>query len=169
MKPVDEILDEIEEYLDRSRTLPFSSKISVNKEDLLNWVNEIRLNLPNEILQAKRIVSDHDRIIKTAQNKAGEIEKIAHSQAEKLLMEHEIYRQAQSKGSEIVEEAKKMARDIRINARVYAEEIMSKLETVLKEAMISYQKQDRLVEDCFSQLINALYESKKNLNGEDAN
>ena len=68
-----------------------------------------------------------------------------------------------------VEEAKKMARDIRINARVYAEEIMSKLETVLKEAMISYQKQDRLVEDCFSQLISALYESKKNLNGEDAN
>ena len=107
--------------------------------------------------------------MKAAQNKADEIKKIAHSQAEKLLMEHEIYRQAQSKGSEIVEEAKKMARDIRINARVYAEEIMSKLETVLKEAMISYQKQDRLVEDCFSQLINALYESKKNLNGEDAN
>ena len=108
MKSVDEILDEIEEYLDKARTLPFSSKISVNKEDLLNWINEIRLNLPNEILQAKRIVGDHDRIIKAAQNKAGEIEKIAHSQAEKFLMEHEIYRQAQSKGSEIVEEAKKM-------------------------------------------------------------
>ena len=32
MKPVDEILDEVEEYLDKAKTLPFSSKISVSKD-----------------------------------------------------------------------------------------------------------------------------------------
>ena len=166
MKAIDEILDELEEYIEQAKNLPFSAKISLDKETVLSLINELRLNLPNEILQAKRIIGDYDRIIKEAEIKASDLIKNAYAQSGEMIGEHEIYIKAVAKANELMEEAKQSARDVRKNAIIYADELISRLETVLKEAMITYQKQSRMAEDCFSQLLNTLYKNRRELKNE---
>ena len=47
------LLEALEDMLDKSRSIPFSSKCIVNKEEILDIIKEIRLKLPDELKQAK--------------------------------------------------------------------------------------------------------------------
>lgn len=163
---LNDYLDALEDMLENAKTFPFSNKISVDKEEIMDIINEIRLNSPNEIRQAQRIIADHDKIIKEAQDKAKLIFKDAERQCDKMANEHEIYKHAIAKANELLDEAKQSARDVRVNAMSYAEEILSKTETMLKEAMISYEKETRAIDDHFANLIEILYRNRKELKGE---
>ena len=49
------LLETLEDLLETSRSVPFSTKVIVNKEDVLDLIKEIRLKLPDELKQAKWI------------------------------------------------------------------------------------------------------------------
>ena len=46
------LLDTLEDLLENSRNLPFSSKSIVDKEEMLDLIKEIRIKLPDELKQA---------------------------------------------------------------------------------------------------------------------
>ena len=47
------LLETIEEMLESSKSIPFSAKGIVDKEEMLEIIKEIRLKLPEELKQAK--------------------------------------------------------------------------------------------------------------------
>lgn len=47
METVLDLLNELEETLDNSRAVPFSNRVSVDKEELYEIITEIRMKLPN--------------------------------------------------------------------------------------------------------------------------
>ena len=49
------LLETLEDILERSRTIPFTEKSVVEKEQMLDIIKEIRLKLPDELKQAKWI------------------------------------------------------------------------------------------------------------------
>ena len=53
METVFDLLNELEETLDNSRAVPFSNRVSVDKEELYEIITEIRMKLPNELKQSK--------------------------------------------------------------------------------------------------------------------
>ena len=56
---IDEILDMLDELLDRAWNLPLSGgRCVIDAEKVREMVDDIRLNLPDEIKQAKAIVKD---------------------------------------------------------------------------------------------------------------
>ena len=62
---IDEILDEMDELLDKSPSVPFSThKAMVDIDRLRDLINDVRLNIPQEIKRAKLIDFDCNRIIK---------------------------------------------------------------------------------------------------------
>ena len=60
---VEDLLERIEEVLDNGQKVAFSSKIVVDIEEIRNCVDEIRANMPEEVRQARNIVSDRNAII----------------------------------------------------------------------------------------------------------
>ena len=158
-------LDQIEDILDASKSVPFSNKISVEKERIYDVMNEIRLNLPTEIRHAQRIIEDHDKIIADARVKASGILKEAEEEAKLLTNEHEIFRRANEQASDLIEESKKNARDLRVNAMDYADEILEKTENMIKEGMENIDEQFRMVNSYLSQTIDVLYENRQSLRG----
>ena len=48
-----ELLETLEDIIEKSRNVPFSSKGIVDKEEMLDLIKEIRLKLPDELKQAK--------------------------------------------------------------------------------------------------------------------
>ena len=158
-------LDQIEDILDASKSVPFSNKISVEKERIYDVMNDIRLNLPTEIRQAQRIIEDHDKILADARHKSAAILKEAEEEAKILTNEHEIFRRANEQATDIIEESKKNARDLRLNAMDYADEILEKTENMVKEAMENIEEQFKIVNNYLAQTADVLYENRQQLRG----
>ena len=71
MNNIDEILEQMEELLDKSALMPFSqNKMIIDSERLRELIDDIRLNIPQEIKRAKLIDFDCERIRKEAEQKA---------------------------------------------------------------------------------------------------
>lgn len=158
-------LDQIEDILDASKGVPFSNKVSVEKERVFDVINEIRLNLPAELRHAQRIIDDHDKILAEARVKSDNILKEAEEESKALTNEHEIFRRANEQATDVIEEAKKSAHDMRINAVYYADEILEKTENMVHEAMESVEAHSKSVRNNFAETINVLYENRQTLRG----
>ena len=158
-------LDEIEEVLESSKSLPFTNKISVEKERIVDILSEIRLNLPDDIRSAQRILSDHDRIVNDAQNKAQDVLDSAENEAKIRTNNHEIFRRASDQATDIIENAKKDARDLRLNAMDYADEMLEKAETQLKEYMTNLEAQHKRVMSYYTEMIDVIYTNRQQLRG----
>jgi len=172
LQKIEDLLSKIEDIIEASRAVPFSTKVSVDKNAVYDVIDDIRpilddmsRDLPNEIMQAKRIISDSEKITNDARGKANQLLKNAENDVAKLVSEHEISKLAVEQGSQIVEEAKKSARDMRVNVMEYADEILSKSETILRETLDIYSRRMREVENHISETIDTLYENRQELRG----
>jgi len=156
-------LDEIEEVLESSKANVFSGKISVDKARILDILNEIRLHLPDDIRQAQRILNDHDKILADAEHKAIGILDIAEAEAKMMTNSHELFKRATEKASEITEEAKKSARDLRAGASAYVDEKLEEAERQMKEYLANVEAQHKKLVQYYTETIDVLYENRQEL------
>lgn len=129
------LLETMEDILERSFTIPIWGKALVDKDDLLHIIRDIRLKLPDEITQAKRIKEARDKILLEAEKKANDVIRNAENKVITMIEEHEIVKLAKQKGEEIISDAHKVAKQIQLGSKEYADEILAKVENILKEAL----------------------------------
>jgi len=130
-----QLLEQMEDILEKSTSIPLSGKILIDKEQFINIINEIRLKLPDEIKKAEWIKQERKRIIIEAQKEAEAIINDAERKIKKMVEESEITKLAMEQANEIISNAKKNAREIRIGTREYADGLLSKIEVSLMEAL----------------------------------
>lgn len=111
---IDELLDDLDEILEKSLRLPLSGgRCVVDSEKAVGIIEDIRLNMPQEIRQARAIVADRTEIIKNAKEEAESIIKSAEDKAKILVSQEEIMRQAQEKATDLVNDAQTKAKEIK--------------------------------------------------------
>ena len=121
---IEQIIEEIEEYVENCRYQPLSTtKIIVNKEELEELLRELRLKTPDEIKRYQKIIGNKDAILADAQSKADKIVADAHEQAKKLISDTEIMKEAYAQANETVNAANKQAQDIVDEAQTDANNI----------------------------------------------
>lgn len=131
-----ELLDQIEEIIENGTNVPFTGgKCIVNRDEVLEILQEIRLRLPEDMKQAKRIVEEKSRILAEAQQEAENIINNAESRIAALVDEHEITKKAYEQAEVIISNAKKNAREIRLGTREYADSILGKVEEILEDTL----------------------------------
>ena len=129
------LLETIEDMLENSKTLPFTSKAVLDKDELLDIIKEIRLKLHEELKQAKVIKEEHDRIIEKANEEAKEIVKEAENRIISMIDEHEITKKAYEQKNKIIENANDMAREISNGTKAYADNILAGVQVTLEDAL----------------------------------
>ena len=67
---IDELLASIDEALEQAKAVPFSDKVMVERNEILEITKEIRLRLPTEIEQSKWVLEEKNRILADAQKEA---------------------------------------------------------------------------------------------------
>ena len=93
-----ENLDLIDDILDTALSVPLSrGKSIVDIDKIRDALDNIRLNMPSELKQAKMIVEDRKTIIDDARKEADSIVKIAEERAKKLVDTSEIVKQSQER------------------------------------------------------------------------
>ena len=68
---VDELLDQIDDMIDKAWSMPLSGgKCLIEADHLRDIIDDIRGNMPSEIRQARAIVADRTDIVATAKREA---------------------------------------------------------------------------------------------------
>lgn len=133
---IEEILDVMDELLDRSWSLPLTGgRCVLDADKVRDMIDEVRLNLPGEIKQAKGIVADRAEIIAVAKREAEQIVQKAEEQAKSLINHEEIVRKSQARATEIMQQAQMKSREIRAAAQDYSENILRQTEETLTRSL----------------------------------
>lgn len=134
------LLDTLEDILDKSKHVPFTEKGIVDKEEMLEIIQEIRLKLPDELKQAKWIKEERGRILQEAEKEADDIVREAENRIISMIDEHEITRKAYDQKAEIIETANEMSREITKGTKDYADGILENLENAINDINVSIAK-----------------------------
>lgn len=133
---IEEILDMLDELLDKSWSLPLSGGRSVvDDEKIRELLDDIRLNLPSEIKQAKAIVSDRADILATAKREADAVVRRAEDRARALIAQEEIIKQAQQKAAEILAQAQAKAKELRNASQDFSDDLLRQSEETLTKLL----------------------------------
>ena len=129
------LLENLEEILEAGTKVPFSTKVMVDAEELREIIEDIRLKLPDELKQAKWVKEERQRIISDAELEAQKVLKETEGKIINLVDEHEITKKALAQKEEIIENANKVSKEISEGTREYADNILEKVENVLRATM----------------------------------
>lgn len=133
---INENLDLIDDLLDAAWSVPLSGgKSMMDIEKLREVVDDIRLNMPTEIKQAKLIVSDRKTIIEDARKEADSLVKIAEERAKKLVENSEIVRQSQERAKEIIAHTNTQNRELKRATNEFIENALKHSEEILGSAL----------------------------------
>lgn len=138
-----ELLDELEDVISQGANVPFSGRCILERDELMDLVQELKLKLPDDLKQAKWIKNERQRILQEAQTEADDIIKAANEKGISMINEHEITQQAMEQAHQIIEKAQAEAQAIRDSAYNYADDL---LETVEKVSVSSMKE----LEQCIS-------------------
>jgi len=121
------LVDKLEALVEQGRRLPLTSAIMVDEGAFLDIIDQMRISIPEEIKQAKRLQQEREAAIADAQDEGARILSRAREDAAHLVAEHEIRRQAEAQAQRILEEAQRQAQVIRRGADEYAADVLLRL------------------------------------------
>ncbi|WP_058486336.1 hypothetical protein [Defluviitalea phaphyphila] len=165
MESILKLLELMEDILDNSSAVPFTGKVMVNKEELYEIITDIRLKLPNEIKQSKWVLEERNKILIDAQKEAENIIKEADDKLSKLIDENEVTKKAYEQAEEIIENAKKNSREMRLGAIEYVEEILLAVENTIKQTLENIHNESSKLEESLGKTINLLQSNRQELKG----
>lgn len=144
---IEQIITEIEDYIDNCRFQPLSkTNIVVNKDEIEELLAELRLKTPDEIKKYQKIIANRDAILVDAKQKADAMLQEAMAQTSALVSEHEIMQQAYVQANEVVQKATKQAQaildsatndanNIRMGAMQYTDDCLADLQNIISHSM----------------------------------
>lgn len=133
---INENLDLIDDILDAAWSVPLSGgRCVVDIDRVREALDDIRLNMPSEIKQAKLIVNDRKTIIDDARKEAESITKIAEERAKKLIESSEIVRQSQERAKEIITQTNAQNRELKRATNEFIENVLKGTEETLNSSL----------------------------------
>ncbi len=103
MSKIEQLIGEIEEFIDGCKLQPFSStKIVVDKAQLEDLLVELRHRTPDEIKKYQKILNNKDAIINDAKQQAEAIISAANVQTSEMVNQSEITKRAYARANEII-------------------------------------------------------------------
>jgi vacuolar-type H+-ATPase subunit H len=138
------LLDRLEEVLNSGSRVPFmGSRTLIDEQECLDILDQIRVALPEEIKQARRVTAERDSIIAEAQTRAQQIIREAEERAAEKVQEHALVRQAQARAEQVEAEAERRSAEIRREAEEYVYETLLNLENDLEQLLQTVRKGTR--------------------------
>lgn len=142
---MDDMLDIMDDMLEEAWHFPLTGKSAVDVKKLKSLVDDIRLNMPTEIRQAKAIVADRNEIIQGARKEAELIIQKAEDRAKALVANDEIVRAAKERADEIVSNAQARHRELKQGSLEFADNMLKETEAALTTSLQEVRKKRQLL------------------------
>jgi vacuolar-type H+-ATPase subunit H len=126
---IDEILEEMDELLDKATSVPFvSHKKIIDGERMRELINDVRLNMPHELKEAKKIEFDCQRILNEAKINAEAIIRKAEERAAQIVSKEAIVTEAKKKAYDMLTKAQAASKNLQQAATASVTRLISDTE-----------------------------------------
>lgn len=163
MNNIFSLIDEMEGYFDTCKKVPISNKLMVDIEIIYEFMTDLRLKIPEEIKKAERILDEKDRILSEASQAASSAERDAEARVSKLINEHEIVQKAYVEAEAIMEEAKNTAKELKLGAYEYVDELIAQLEVAVKDTLVQSNQYFERFDDYMKKQLLSLENNRQEL------
>ena len=133
---IEELISTLYEMVQDAWGLPLGAdKCVVERDKVLDLLDEISNQLPGELKQAKTMVESRSEVINNAKREAENILKQAQAQARQMVSEEEIYKQAEAEGNNMIKAAQDKIRELKQVTNDYVDDAMRRSEEAIAEAL----------------------------------
>jgi regulator of protease activity HflC (stomatin/prohibitin superfamily) len=123
-----ERIDELQVLIEEAKTVPLSSSVVVNRDEILELLAQLKEEVPDEIRQAR------------SRTEAERIAVEARAQRDRLLSRTEIVHAAEREAERINDEAKEKAAKMRAEAEDYIDQKLAAFEILLNKTLTTVAK-----------------------------
>ena len=175
MSKIEQVISEIEEYIDGCKFQPLSTtKIIVNKDEIDELLRELRLKTPDEIKKYQKIIANKDAILNDAKDKSDAMISEATAHITELVSEHEIMQKAYKEANAVVEQAQREAEEILNNATIdannmrmgavqYTDSILAEIQSILSNSMNNFENIQNSMMSSLSSSLDVVVGNRKEL------
>jgi cell division septum initiation protein DivIVA len=133
-------LHQLERLVAEAKAVPLSASVMVNRAEIDGLVDDLRAALPDELTQARWVITERDEILERARDDAELLLAEAREERDRLVSEQEVVRTAGLRADELLEEAREHARQIRLEAEDYVDAKLANFEVVLTKTLSAVEK-----------------------------
>ena len=130
-----DLLEHLRELVETARSMPLSNSAIVNRDEVLELLDETMERLPEELRQARWLLKEREEFLEKVQREGDDILEAARVRAERMVQRTEIVRAAQQTARKTVEDANDEARRLRLEAEDYCDQKLAAFEIVLDRTM----------------------------------
>ncbi len=141
------LVERLEALVVNARKVPMTSQIILEQATVLDLIDQLRVAIPEEVRQARRINQESDRVLAKAREEAEQIIGAAQEQAALLLQDQSILRQAEAKAQEMIDRAQVKSDEAMRGADEYAADVLVRLESDLVKTLSIIKKSLELIEE----------------------
>ena len=135
-----DLLEHLRELVETARSMPLSNSAIVNRDEVLELLDEMLEALPEELRQARWLLKEREEFLERARREADEIIAAARVQAEGMVQRTEVVREAQRVARVTIEQAEAHGRQLRNQAEDYVDAKLASFEATLERTLGVVQK-----------------------------
>ena len=128
-------LQQLEDIVREAKSMPLSSSVLVNKDEVLEMLRGMQEDLPEEIKQARWIVKDREELLAKARAEGDRMVEQAREEQLRIARKEEIFIRASEEAELILAEAGDRARDMRAESGDYVDAKLAQFEIALRKTL----------------------------------
>ena len=132
----EDIIGALYDLVQDARAMPLAAdKCIVERDRVLDMLDEIIAQLPVELKQARTIVESRNELISQARREAETILRQAQEQAKQLVTQEAIYQEAKRRSEELVQQTQNRINQLRKAGNDYMDESLRQTEEAITKAL----------------------------------
>lgn len=141
------LVERLETLAVNARKLPMTNNVVLDQAALLDLIDQLRVAIPEEVKQARRINQEGDRVLQNAREEAERIIGAAQEQAALLLQDSSILRDAEARAEDIEARAQQRAEETMRGADQYAADVLLRLQGDLDKTLSIVKRSLEMLEE----------------------
>ena len=125
------LLRRVIDIIATARTMPLSNSPMVNRDEIIELLEEALNRLPDELRQARWMLRERDEFVTKTRREADDIVEAARAQAERMVQRTEVVRAAELRARQIVDAAEGESRRMRNEVEDFCDQRLASFEIIL--------------------------------------
>lgn len=136
----EDIIGALYDMVQDARSMPLAAdKCILERDRVLDMLDEIISQMPAEIKQSRTIVESRNELISQARREAEAILRQAQERANELVAKEEIYKEAKKRSEELVSETQERINQLRKAGNDYMDDSLRQTEETISQALREVQ------------------------------
>ena len=128
-------IQQLEDMVREAKSMPLSSSALLNRDEVLELIEQMKDSLPDEVKQARWIVKDREELLAKARRDAEAMVEQGRQEQLRLASHEAVVQRSHEEAARIVSEAEDEARKLKLEAEDYVDAKLAQLEGALQKIL----------------------------------